>query len=275
MYERLETKEGEHDIFKIAKVRERRRKDTEVVKFIKGEDGRVLGEVRVAVRKMGRAKAVGPDNIPIEAWKSLGKEGVQWLTDLVIASFALSNFSTGGKSSENFNKWRLKLSKSRNSRSIQETVPWCMLFADDIVLVAETKQCLNERLEEWRAALEGKGLRISSSKTEYLYCDFSEAGDIDDTQITIDGQMVLQTTKFKYLGSFVQSDGEIYSDVIHRIQVGWCRWRVATGVLCDKRFPTKLKGKFYRVVVRHAMLYGTDWAIKKRQTRKMEVAEIC
>ncbi|MFS8021247.1 hypothetical protein Hanom_Chr16g01425221 [Helianthus anomalus] len=37
------------------------------------------------------------------------------LTDLVIASFALFNFSTGGKSSENFNKRRLKLSKSRVS----------------------------------------------------------------------------------------------------------------------------------------------------------------
>ncbi|KAJ0911461.1 putative cucumisin [Helianthus annuus] len=35
------------------------------------------------------------------------------------------------------------------TRSIQETVPWCMLFADDIVLIAETKQSLNDKLEEW------------------------------------------------------------------------------------------------------------------------------
>ncbi|XP_035837218.1 uncharacterized protein LOC118485081 [Helianthus annuus] len=40
MYERLETKEGEHDMFKISKARERRRHDLGVVKFIKGEDGR-------------------------------------------------------------------------------------------------------------------------------------------------------------------------------------------------------------------------------------------
>ncbi|XP_076949286.1 uncharacterized protein LOC143621881 [Bidens hawaiensis] len=42
MYERLETKEGEHHMFKIAKARERKRQDLEAVKFIKGEDGRVL-----------------------------------------------------------------------------------------------------------------------------------------------------------------------------------------------------------------------------------------
>ncbi|XP_021995613.1 uncharacterized protein LOC110892770 [Helianthus annuus] len=144
------------------------------------------------------------------------------------------------------------------SKSIQESVPWCLLFADDIVLIEESKQSLNERLEEWRVALEGKGLRISRSKTEYLYCDFSGAGDEHDTQITIEGHVVPQATKFKYLASFVQTNGEIDNDVAHRIQVGWCRWRAATGILCDKRFPDILKGKFYRVAIRPSMLYGTE-----------------
>jgi hypothetical protein len=31
---------------------------------------------------MGRAMAVGPDNIPIDAWKCLGDEGVHWLRNL-------------------------------------------------------------------------------------------------------------------------------------------------------------------------------------------------
>ncbi|XP_076923356.1 uncharacterized protein LOC143585455 [Bidens hawaiensis] len=159
------------------------------------------------------------------------------------------------------------------SKSIQEPVPWCMLFAYDIVLVAETNQSLNEWLEEWRVAIEDKGIRISRSKTEYLCCDFSGVGDSEDTQITIEDQVVPQITKFKYLGSFFQSNGEIDSDITHRIQAGWCRWKAATWVLCDKRFPFKLKGKFYSVAVRPAMLYGTDsWAIKRTQARNMEVA---
>ena len=32
------------------------------------------------------------------------------------------------------------------SKSIWETVPWCMLFANDIVLVAETKEEANSKL---------------------------------------------------------------------------------------------------------------------------------
>ncbi|GKG49280.1 hypothetical protein Tco_0515732, partial [Tanacetum coccineum] len=31
---------------------------------------------------MGRNKAIGPDQIPIEAWKCLEDEGVKWLTRL-------------------------------------------------------------------------------------------------------------------------------------------------------------------------------------------------
>ena len=51
------------------------------------------------------------------------------------------------------------------TRHMQDDVPWCMLFADDIVLVAETKVEVNAKLELWREALESKGLKISRNKT--------------------------------------------------------------------------------------------------------------
>ena len=39
-------------------------------------------EIREALKRMGRNKAVGPDDIPIEAWKCLGDWGIDWLTRL-------------------------------------------------------------------------------------------------------------------------------------------------------------------------------------------------
>nr|XP_016481350.1 PREDICTED: uncharacterized protein LOC107802379 [Nicotiana tabacum] len=39
---------------------------------------------------------------------------------------------------------------------IQGEVPWCMLFANDIVLIDESRSSVNERLEVWRKALESK-----------------------------------------------------------------------------------------------------------------------
>ena len=39
-------------------------------------------EVEMALKKMGRRRAVGPDGIPIEVWRCLGERGVVWLTTL-------------------------------------------------------------------------------------------------------------------------------------------------------------------------------------------------
>ena len=44
------------------------------------------------------------------------------------------------------------------------------------------------------------------------------------------------SSHFKYLGSIIQKDGKINSDV-HRIQAGWLKWKSATGVLCDRNIP--------------------------------------
>lgn len=38
-------------------------------------------------------------------------------------------------------------------RHIQEEMPWCMLFANDIVLIDEIHDGVNARLEVWRQTL--------------------------------------------------------------------------------------------------------------------------
>ena len=38
-------------------------------------------EVKEALRKMKVGQAIGPDSIPVEIWKSLGEERVEWLTN--------------------------------------------------------------------------------------------------------------------------------------------------------------------------------------------------
>ncbi|GJR38232.1 hypothetical protein Tco_1213916 [Tanacetum coccineum] len=39
-------------------------------------------EVRISLQKMRRNKAIGMDQIPIEAWRNLGDKGIFWLTSL-------------------------------------------------------------------------------------------------------------------------------------------------------------------------------------------------
>ncbi|KAM3286480.1 hypothetical protein P3S67_025279 [Capsicum chacoense] len=73
----------------------------------------------------------------------------------------------------------------------------------------------------------------------------------------------------------IQGDGEIEEDVSKRIGAGWMKWRLASGVLCDRKVPLKLKGKFYRVAVRPAMLYGAEcWSVKNSHIQRLKVAEM-
>ena len=153
---------------------------------------------------------------------------------------------------------------------IQELAPRCMLFADDIVLVGESREEINEKIETWRQALETHGFRLSRSKTEYMECKFSRRQNTPSIEVKVGDHIIPQVTKFKYLGSIIQNNGEIEGDVNHRIQAGWLKWRKASGVLCDKKVPLKLKGKFYRTAVRPAMLYGTEcWAVKSQHENKL------
>ncbi|KAL6579440.1 hypothetical protein OROMI_009656 [Orobanche minor] len=161
------------------------------------------------------------------------------------------------------------------TRGIQNDVPWCMMFADDIVLIDDTKVGVQQKLELWRDILEARGFRLSRSKTEYMECRFSDNSDREAEMITFDGKVVHGSTFFRYLGSIIQKDGELDGDVAHRIKAGWLKWKSATGVLCDPDMPHRLKGKFYRTAIRPALLYGTEcWAVKQCHVQKMNVAEM-
>ncbi|GJY58463.1 hypothetical protein Tco_0458355 [Tanacetum coccineum] len=93
--------------------------------------------------------------------------------------------------------------------------------------------------------------------------------------IRIGDQILQPKESFRYLGSVLHRSGRIDDDVAHRIRAGWMKWRAASGVLCDRRIPLKIKGKFYRAAIRPAMLYGSEcWPITKALANKVEVAEL-
>ncbi|XP_068336681.1 uncharacterized protein [Pyrus communis] len=103
---------------------------------------------------------------------------------------------------------------------IQEDIPWCILFADDIVLIDEIQEGVNAKLNLWREVLESKGLHLSWSKTEYLECKFSANGGLNELGVRIGDQEVPKSDNFRHLGSILQKNREFDGDLNHRIQAG-------------------------------------------------------
>ena len=116
-----------------------------------------------------------------------------------------------------------------------------MLFADDIVLCSTRRDHHVEReLDEWRTAMEERGLKISRRKfkTEYLGCN-----EHQDAEIQLQGETLKRVKTFTYLGSTLAEDGELDAEVTHRVQSGRKNWKRVSGVLCDRRMNMKIKGK--------------------------------
>ncbi|XP_047267470.1 uncharacterized protein LOC107869169 [Capsicum annuum] len=149
---------------------------------------------------------------------STQSEGIE--DEMKAAAQDIVSFSCQGLSlpTEAIHLIRTLVKQYRKRKKDLHMVPYCLLFADDVVLIDETRSGVNVKLEE---------------------------------------------------------NGEIDDDVTHRIGVGWMKWRLASGILCNKKVPPKLKGKFYRVVVRPALLYGVEcWYVRKTHIQKMKVTEM-
>jgi Reverse transcriptase (RNA-dependent DNA polymerase) len=91
------------------------------------------------------------------------------------------------------------------TKDIQRDIPWCMLFADDVVLIDDNRIGVNQKLELWRQTLESKGFRFSKTKTEYMRYQFSGENS-DNGYISLDGRVVSMNDTFRYLGSMLQSE---------------------------------------------------------------------
>ena len=50
------------------------------------------------------------------------------------------------------------------SREFRVALPWELLYADDLAVMAETEEELIKRLNEWKDNVESKGVRVSMNK---------------------------------------------------------------------------------------------------------------
>ena len=54
------------------------------------------------------------------------------------------------------------------SREFSVALPWELLYADDLAVIAETEEELINRLTEWKDNMESKGMRVNMNKTKVM-----------------------------------------------------------------------------------------------------------
>ena len=140
------------------------------------------------------------------------------------------------------------------TEGVRKESPWQMMFADDVVLCAEERREAQKDLSSWCNALEKWEMKVSRSKMKYTCCNGrqkTEEAEDRRSYTNTDSNRVQVSRKY----STVESAGGVDSEVNRRIQAGWNNWRKMSCILCDKKVPSRVKGKILKTVVQPAMLF--------------------
>ena len=124
------------------------------------------------------------DRVPWKViWWTLRKLGVEeWLVRLVQGMYA----NARSRVREGFSKeFEVKVGVHQGSvlspllfiivleafsRQFRAGVPWEDLYADDLVIIADSLEECVRRLLIWKEAMEKKGLRVNAGKTKVMIC---------------------------------------------------------------------------------------------------------
>ena len=99
-------------------------------------------------------------------------------------------------------------------------------YADDTVIIAESKNQLQQLMDMVVEESEAKGLFLNSAKSFTRVCSKSEVRYT--CKITVHGNTLEQDDRFVYLGSLLTSEGSCEQDVRQRIAIeksALHRWR--------------------------------------------------
>ena len=111
-------------------------------------------------------------------------------------------------------------------------------FADDIVLCSTRGEHVQRKIEEWRRALEERGLKIGRKKTKYLGCNEHQYAEIH-----LHGDKLKKVKTFTHLGLTLAEDGELDAEVTHIVKSLWNNWNTMCGVLGDREHEREDQGE--------------------------------
>ncbi|KAL6482070.1 hypothetical protein MHYP_G00101500 [Metynnis hypsauchen] len=128
-----------------------------------------------------------------------------------------------------------------------------LLFADDVVLLAESHGCLQHSLERFAAECEVVGLRISTSKYESIVLARKRMACL----LQVRGKDLPQVEEFKYLGVLFTSDGKRDREIGRRLgQAAAVMRSLYRTVVVKRELSHKAKLSVYRSVYIPTLTYG-------------------
>jgi hypothetical protein len=144
-------------------------------------------------------------------------------------------------------------------------------FADDQGMVAGSEQGLQKLMDGLTTTAKKYDMKVNVKKTKTMLVSKGTGGTVN---IVIDGQVVEQVKKFKYLGAMISEDGRCETEVKVRIGMAKDAFNKRRELL-RRNMSLRVKKSIVKTVVWSVALYGCEtWALKKDEIRRLEALEM-
>jgi len=131
----------------------------------------------------------------------------------------------------------------------------CLMFADDLVLLAESQQQLQANLTRFGLACEDSGMRISVPKTEVVVF----ARKHIPCHLTWKDAVIKQSRQFKYLGTIFTESGEKRTEILERVKKANSAVNaLVMPIFGSKAVSRKAKLAIHKSVIRPILIFAHE-----------------
>ncbi len=136
-----------------------------------------------------------------------------------------------------------------------------LFYADDILLIASTKDEMNKLLKLTEEFGKNSEIKFNPDKTNYVVISANKTIDPELKSIRFGSHVVECTNSLKYLGVFIESNYLSDEHVQSRISAAWNNYKdlINCGIEADAT-STEVKMYYYYSYIRSSLYYGIDTA---------------
>jgi hypothetical protein len=144
-----------------------------------------------------------------------------------------------------------------------------LIFADDIILIADSHAQLQTMLQDIHDTSKPVGLNMHLGKTKVMSNKFTTP-----TDIIVGGQKIEEVNNYIYLGQQITKDHDQTQEVKRRIGLGWCAFNKLNSIMCKRNVPMALKRKAFNECILPVLTYGSEtWSLNNTQLHKLVITQ--